>query len=352
MKKALIILALVGMLIVSMAPQAESQGQKTSKGKDVNAKAISAAERGLAFLATKQNANGSWTCKIGYKLGEDYMGEIGDDVGVTALGCMAFMAGGHTPSRGKYSKNVEKGLDFVLSCVRPEDGYITKNGTRMYSHAFATMFLAEIYGMTQREDIKGKLKQAVQLIVNSQNKEGGWRYQPIPADADLSVTVSTLQALRASRNCGISVPKNVIDKAVAYVKKAATPSGFAYQPSDVSYDTRYTFPLTACGLVSLYSAGEYDSKEIKWGLASLERRRGETYWGSYHYFYGHYYGVQATYQAGGQYWQNYFPALRDEIVKNQEQDGGWSDTVGRNYATAMACIILQIPLDYLPIFQK
>ncbi len=70
----------------------------------------------------------------------------------------------------------------------------------MYSHAFATLFLAEIYGTTQRKDVKTKLKRAIQLLVSSQNREGGWRYQPIPVDADLSVTVSTLQALRKAQD--------------------------------------------------------------------------------------------------------------------------------------------------------
>jgi hypothetical protein len=156
--------------------------------------------QGLEWLAARQNSNGSWNCKIGYKLFEDYHGEDGQDVGVTSLCGMAYLGAGHLPNRGKYGKVVARALDFVLSCVREEDGYITANGSRMYSHAFATMFLAEAHGTTPRSDLRVKLKRSVNLIVGSQNREGGWRYQPIPVDADLSVTVSTLQALRAARN--------------------------------------------------------------------------------------------------------------------------------------------------------
>ena len=59
--------------------------------------------------------------------------------------------------------------------------------------------------------------------------------------------------------------------------------------------------------------------------------------------------------AGGNYWSTWFPAIRDELLMRSRlrADGAWSDsTIGSDYATAMACIILQIPNNYLPIMQK
>lgn len=313
-----------------------------------------ACDRGLAWLASQQQPNGAWRCKIAYKLYDTYEGEDGDDVGVTSLACMAFIGGGNTPDRGKYGKVVAKGLDFVLSCAREEDGYITKNGTRMYSHAFATMFLAEIYGMTKRRDVKEKLRRAVDLIVTAQNKEGGWRYQPIPVDADLSVTVSTVQALRAARNCGIVVPLDTIERAMKYIKGCATRYGFTYQlVNDYSFnDTRISYALTACGVVALMTAGIYDSREIRDGMRFLEEQWRQLRWGKYHYFYGHYYASQAMYMAGPHYWDNYYPRVKREILQGQRPDGSWSDDVGMTYATAMACVVLQMPCEWLPIFQK
>ena len=125
-----------------------------------------AVDRALAFLVARQNANGSWTNRVGYKLYDDYYGEEGDSTDVTALACMALVSAGNVPGRGRYGKAVEKGIDFLLGCVRDEDGYITKNGSRMYSHAFATLFLAEIYGTTRRTDVKAKLKRAIQMLVS------------------------------------------------------------------------------------------------------------------------------------------------------------------------------------------
>ncbi len=313
-----------------------------------------AIDQGLAYLVSRQNANGSWTNRVGYKLYDDYYGEEGDSTDVTAIACMALVSAGNVPGRGRYGGAVDKGINFLLSCVRDEDGYITKNGSRMYSHAFATLFLAEIYGTTQRKDVKTKLKRAIQILVSSQNREGGWRYQPIPVDADLSVTVSTLQALRAARNVGISVPIRTIEKAERYVKQCATRFGFTYQ-SATNYsfnDTRISYALTACGIVSLYSAGEYNSREIRDSLRALPRLRRRLIPGKLHFYYGHYYASQAMYLAGKEYWDQYYPRTKSDILRLQKPDGSWSDDVGRNYATAMACVILQMSCEWLPIFQK
>lgn len=323
--------------------------------RDFDADVRTACDRGLAWLVTQQQPNGAWKCKIAYKLYETYEGQDGDDVGVTAIALMAFVGAGNTPGRGKYGHVVSRGLDFVLSCVREEDGYITANGTRMYSHAFATMFLAEIYGMTRRRDVKEKLRRAVDLIVSAQNKEGGWRYQPIPVDADLSVTVSTLQALRAARNVGMVVPLDTVERAMRYVKGCATRYGFTYQLSTdyPANDTRISYALTACGLVALMSGGIYDSRETRDALRFLEENRRTLRWGKYHYFYGHYYGAQAMYLAGPHYWENYYPRIKEEIIQGQRKsDGAWQDDVGMTYATAMAIVVLQMPCEWLPLFQK
>jgi hypothetical protein len=71
-----------------------------------------------------------------------------------------------------------------------------------------------------------------------------------------------------------------------------------------------------------------------------------------HYFYGHYYAVQAMWTAGGNYWKEWYPAIRDELLSRQNPDGSWLDQICSHYGTAMACIILQVPNNYLPILQK
>ena len=72
-----------------------------------------------------------------------------------------------------------------------------------------------------------------------------------------------------------------------------------------------------------------------------------------HYFYGHYYAVQATFLAGGEHWADWWVAIRGQLLETQMSDGSWMDrSVGTSYGTAMALIVLQMPKRYLPIFQK
>ena len=336
-----------------------------------------AVEQGLAWLHSNQEDDGSWTAKIGYKLNTDYRytEDSRGHVGVTGLAGMAFLAGGHVPGRGQYGPTVERALDFVLNCVQ-EDGYITHAGSRMYSHAFATIFLAEICGMTERPDVRAKLQLAVDFIVHSQNADGGWRYEPYAVESDMSIVVCQVLALRAARNIGVRVPKAVIDKAARYVVDSAVtensmPRGFGqhvsyrseigsfhYQKQDGS---RSSFPLTAAGVTALHGVGIYSAESIDAGvrylMSNLEPfNRSRGYSAGYHYFfwYGHYYGVQAMYTAGGPVWDSYFETLRAEILRGQDGNGSWPNETGpgRAFGTACAVLILEIPYRFLPIFQR
>lgn len=329
-----------------------------------------AVDKGLAFLRRSQDkTTGAWVENIGYKLNSEYVTTNSGKphLGVTALALMAFLSGGHLPGRGEYAEVVQRGIDFVLECVDPETGFINRDGSRMYSHAFAMLLLAEVYGMTHREDLKEKLQRAVDVTVKSQNAHGSWRYLLYSSESDMSITVCQVMGLRAARNKGIRVPKTVIDRACDYVvrsayKNPASPEygGFKYQEKDRS---RTSFALTSAGIASLYHSGTYEHELIQAGLQYLKSEMGELSrhfggrQGHYFYWYGHYYGCQVFFMAGNdkpEMWQWYWDRMSRELVTNQEADGSWNCLVGPGpaFATAVASIILQIPNQYLPILHR
>ena len=125
----------------------------------------------------------------------------------------------------------------------------------MYSHGFGTLFLAEAYGMTHRPEIREKLQKAVRLIVDSQNVEGGWRYQPVRRDADLSVTICQINALRAARTPGFMFRR--------------TPSPPA---SDTSNSPRITMEASATSSTEGRPAS-FRGRRLAW---SRSRARGNT----------------------------------------------------------------------------
>ncbi len=301
--------------------------------------------RGLDYLSAVQRPNGAYGSAI-YR----------DDVGVTALCGLAYLSAGHLPGRGKYGAVVERTLQFLLNSTDPA-GFINSTESRshgpMYGHGFATLFLAEVYGTTPRREIKEKLKLAVNLIITTQNREGGWRYYPQRKDADISVTVCQIMALRAARNAGIEVPKSTVDACIKYVKDSQNADGgFKYQ---LRTNRHSIFPRSAAGVVALYSAGLYEGPEIERGLNYLMESipEGAIFRQEAHYFYGHYYAVQAMWHAGGDHWMRWYPAIREELVSRQSRDGGWSDPQHcTEYGTAMACLVLQMPNNYLPIFRR
>lgn len=337
----------------------------------ITTEAENAIERGLQFLAARRHSNGRLKGAFGTNA---YTG----NTAVTSLAALAFMAAGNQPNRGTHGKLVTEAVRYVLSQENVGGdgargrgqfpGFLhnpqgTPHGP-MYGHGFATLFLAEVSGMVQepqlRDDVFATLKRATALIVDKQNREGGWRYLPNSQDADLSVTVAQIMALRAARNAGIKVDKPVVDRCIAYVKKCQDlrQGWFRYMAQGGGGGGQQGFARTAAGVAALNAAGVYKGPEVENGLAFL-RRFVPTKNGfmrpdrpDMHYYYGHYYAVQAMWTAGGVYWSEWYPAIRDELLERQRSEGCWLDQICSHYATAMACLILQVPNNYLPILQK
>ena len=340
----------------SVALLGHAQDAPKAGGDLVTSDAQTAIDRGLEYLSAHQGSDGGFTDKSG-----------GANVAVTALTGLALLAGGHLPGRGKYGQAVARAADYLLgkggSGTKP--GYLQNTDAflahgAMYQHGFGSLFLAEMHGTFPDPDkgakVRDMLEKAIALIVKAQNREGGWRYEPQPTDSDVSVTVAQLMALRAAKNAGIFVDKGVVDKCVEYIRGCKLPDGgFMYQKGKPA--SQSAFPRSAAAVVGLYSAGIYEGEIIEKGLRYLMRylpaggRNGNDVRPDY-FFYGHYYAALAMWTAGGTVWNEWFPAIRKELLARRNPANVWDDHNGTAYGTAMACIILQLPNNYLPIMQK
>lgn len=320
-----------------------AQSPQEPTASEANAAVTAAAiARGYEYLARLQTADGR------------FPGQMGGNVAVVSLAGLAWIAGGSLPERGPHGDAVRRAVDYVADACN-ESGFIVGDEPLprgpMYGQGFSTLFLAEVLGMSSRNDLGEKVRAAVGLILRAQNSQGGWRYTPEPLDADLSVTISQMMALRAARNAGVYVPAEAMHRAVDYVRRSQnTDGGFMYQLE--GGESR--FPLTAGAIVALQNAGRYEGEELDLAYQYLEQRWRQSLSPIMHnyFFYAHYYAVQAMWQRGGRSFDDYYGDIRGVLLEMQSQDGSWSDLIGRHYGTAMACLILSAPSSLLPIFQR
>lgn len=326
-------------------PIAQNSNARDLITKDAQ-KAIDAA---LAYLAQVQAADGSWGAE-----------QMRGSVAVTSLTGLAFLSGNHHPDRGAYGKLVTKALRYVLRQEQKDTpGFFHSAKTAhgpMYGQGFAVLFLADAHGtitdMQLKSEVKKALTRAVKLLIDSQNNQGGWRYQPKPQDADVSVTSCQVAALRAARDAGISVPKATIDKAIDYVKSCQHPTdgGFRYLPGGGPSG----FARTAAALTSLNRLGVMGGQAVDDGMNYLRRIDLKSDAAQAHYFYGHYYAAKAMWYAGEDAFQKWYPTIRDELLANLKEGNRWSQGMiaEPQYCTAVALIVLQMPHGHLASLKR
>ena len=299
----------------------------------------------LKWMAAEQSENGSWNA--GSKKVQQH------PVAMTGYTLIAFMAAGQLPEEGEYAPNVTAGMQFLLDTAGP-DGLFrdVSNGQYMYNHGIATIALAELYGQTRSPIIRPTLERLVQVIVRTQGKAGGWRYQPVPRDADISVTVLQVVALRAAKNAGLDVPGETIENAIAYVRSCSDEKtgGFTYTARGGGAG----YARTAAAIYSLQVCGQYDDPLIKGASEYLFKSTDKSYW-----TYGSYYAAPAQYMIGGETWRKWYAMMKEALltqVKRGSDGCHWdfhhSGDVGPLYSTAVYTSILAMPYHYIPLYQR
>jgi hypothetical protein len=320
--------------------------------KHITPETLKAVRNGLDYLARTQSDDGAW---------RDGQGGQAYPCAVSALACTAMLANGCSPTRGRYSEQLQRGTEYMIKCGGNKSGLITganqDNGQPMHGHGFALMYLASVYGMESKESRRNAIRDAViggvNLTARGQSGAGGWTYIPGSGDEG-SVTVTQVQALRAAQNCGIEVPKGTIEEAVRYLERCSTPEGGICYSLGSGGGARLA--ISAAAVATLYNAGEYDSplanRCLDYVWTQFEGRKGWSKGGG-HDFYTHLYASQAFYMAGDKYWDVYFPPTRDLLLKMQASDGSWDgDGIGKTYGTAIALIVLQLPYKFMPVYQR
>ena len=358
---------LEGMALAGLRVRAGSLEGRTGRAREIlfregggTGESDAAVARGLRWLARHQDPRtGAWSLnRFHIHAGCTCSGPGRDnDVAGTALALLAFLGDGQTRLRGYYAANVDKGFKFLLAhqLRQKPAGYF---GGEMYAHAMATIAVCEAYGLTRDEKLHRAARSALQLIANSQNKTGGWRYRPGSKDADTSVTGWQILALKTGDLAGISIPPVVWKEAGRWLDSCMLDGGAAY---GYQINNRGGMANPAIGLVCrAYLGGDRYQEGFRAGVARL---RGSPPSVSRSQYYN-YYATQLMHHVGGEDWDFWNPQIRDFLVAAQEKGdpqlrhaaGSWDPAGdihghdgGRIMVTALALLNLEVYYRSVPL---
>ena len=284
-------------------------------------------EKALVFMVSSQKANGAFD----------------DNPAICGLCGMAFLAKGYVPGQGKYSGNIDRAIDYVLSKVEPSGFF----GGSMYVQGICTLFLCEVSGMvdaTRQAKIDAVLPKAVQVILSAQGDDGGWTYPPEKGSHDFSISGWQLMALRAARLNGAPVPPKAIKDAVKYALNHHDPEQGTFGYSGRS-DNSVT--LTGAGILCLELCGQHGNPAIaragRYLMNVYEQLPAQG-----HCQYGLYYTAQGLFQIGGTEWKRFSKWMYEYWIPKQKPDGSFGDM----YSTAMTALAFAVPYRQLPIYQR
>ncbi len=331
------------MVLLGGPPGGATAPQAIAAPLDVN----EAVRGGLDWLVATQSRRGNWAANEGRY-----------PTAMTAL-----LLEGSTPTQGRYADAIAQAVDFLISRSRPNGliGDPKTDDRYTYGHGFSMLFLSQVLGeeedVHRRQELIRVLEKAVEFSGRAQTPDGGWGYVSAKDGNNFdegSTTITQVQGLRGCRNAGISVPKEIIDKAIAYIHACTMPDG-GVQYSSKGGGGRPA--ISAAAIACLFNAGEYDDTHVPRMLAYAETHLGNiANTGFGHWHYAHYYYAQVMYREGGSKWNDYRRQIEKRLCAEatRERDGVfWQQGyIGSVYTTATNLTILQLDNGMLPIYQR
>ncbi len=320
----------------------------------------------LRWLKNHQNADGSWRG-----------GSMADDIAMTGVALLAYLAHGETHQSEEFGATVKKAIDFMVSKQRDNGSFYDGWGAsgahyRVYANGIASYAMTEAYALTRIPDLRGVMEKAVTFIINNSQPTGGFDYEYAVGKTyregasgevrDTSVAGFQAQAVKAAYIAGADVPglKEKMAKIAGGFRMNYLPDQkrFAYAPPESGGPT---LACTAIGVLCLQLLGYPSDEKVEGGLIGLADVRcnwDDPEVGNYP-FYSWYYITQAKFHSKRrtdfESWNNtYAPTM----VKNQNKDGSWTPVKGQEgrfgpvYGTAFGAVSLMVYYRFLPTYQE
>ena len=232
--------------------------------------AYDAYNRSLRWLKEKQNPDGSW--------GDKYQ------TAMTGFALLSYFVAGIAPSREEeeFGETIKKGMFWLADNVQ-ENGMFKQSDSKLYSQLIGSLALSQAYEFTKVPKIKDAAERAVRVIINGQQKGGGFDYglNPNSSRNNLSFSVWAVHALVVAHSAKLEIKetlpngRNLLEQACIRSRDGIKANaigntainGFSYVAADGSSHVG----LTGAAVYCLYLLGESDSIEYKNGQRFLEK---------------------------------------------------------------------------------
>jgi len=191
----------------------------------------SSIHRGLVWMAQAQSENGGWGAGTHQRQDVRDPHAVPTDPATTALVGMALLRNGNTLTKGEYSSNLKKALNYLLEAVEmtPESAkYITqatntqpqtKLGRNIDAILTSQFFTNMLHGMKSDDPMKPRIEKAmnkcIAKIQQAQDTDGGFKdggWAPVLQSALAN------NALEDARDAGGKVDDKAIERSQAYQK--------------------------------------------------------------------------------------------------------------------------------------
>ena len=319
-----------------------------------------AVELGLYWLMRHQQPDGGWSFNQESICQGDCrnQGSFHSRNAATGLALLPFLGAGYTHRTGPYRTVVDNGLRFLERSMLP-GGDLHEDS--MYSQGVATIALCEALAMTDDSRLRPVAQEAIDFIVLSQGRDGGWRYSP-RQPGDTTVLGWQVMALKSGKLAGLYVPSTAFSGAVEFLDSVQTHGGVVY-----GYQTRNDRPVklrkpegrmatTAIGLLMrMYTGWKNDRPALMRGVGLLERRGPDPF-----DMYFDYNATQVMHHFGGSSWMHWNEKMREILLRTQSLEGhergSWyiphdsARAGGRLYCTAMGIMTLEVYYRYMPLY--
>ena len=356
-------LLLVAPLLAGSWEMSTRMGLLKSAGLDESSEA--AVARSLAWLAKKQNADGSW--------GRQH------PCGITGLCLLAIAGHGETRHHPERGTTMRRGIEFLLKTADTKTRPLHFAGifsskphqiSSTYEHAIATQALAEILAMDRDAGpAKLALEKAVDLILKAQSAAGLWSYKEgIGYDSrgsgDLSLSHWQVQALAMADLVQTDRKKlrPALNKAVAGIASYLNPAaGFGNADREKHYNQ---WVLTGTSLWALRLSGLSPTQLNTTGAEAWlldQEQAGKANWDQDCQLYAWIFNAHVFYHSGGTAWTWWRQHRVPQILAGQLPTGNFRQEKGGEiiaagsggaggdaelYRTCLAALMLEVPYRY------